>query len=222
MSSRLKLRRPSHGTVIAYVALFVALGGSAFAFNLGKNSVGTKQLRKNAVTAVKIKSNAVNGGKVEDGSLTGVDLANGTIPGAKLDLGSLGTVPSATQAGDAHTLDGQSAEQISAASKLRCASGMTLYHGICFEENVSGTVEWNTAASHCWNQGLRLPTLGELLGFEHNFSSQPEGEWTEPEWFAEGEGRAWVGSASNSGSSWGTAEIGNSFQYRCVTSASNG
>lgn len=222
MPRRLKLRRPSHGTVIAYVALFVALGGTAFAFNLGKNSVGTKQLRKNAVTEVKIKNNAVTGAKVKDGSLTAADLANGTIPGSTLNPATLGTVPSATEAGNAHTLDGQSAEQISSASKLRCPSGMKLYQGICFEENVTSATDWSTASVHCWTQGLRLPTLGELLAFEHNnLSSQPEGEWTEPHWFAEGKASAWVASASSSGFSWGTSETGNSFPYRCVTPATN-
>jgi hypothetical protein len=42
--------RPSHTTVIAYVALFVALGGGAYAATLPKNSVGPKQLKSNAVT----------------------------------------------------------------------------------------------------------------------------------------------------------------------------
>lgn len=49
-------RRPSHATVIAYLSLFVALGGTAIAAGaLEKNSVGPKQLRKNAVTTAKIK-----------------------------------------------------------------------------------------------------------------------------------------------------------------------
>lgn len=223
MPRRLKLRRPSHGTVVAYMALFVALGGTAFAFNLGKNSVGTKQLKKNAVTGVKIKTNAVTGAKVKDGSLTGADLANGTIPGAKLNLATLGTVPSATEAGNARTLDGQSAEQIISASKLRCPGGMKLYQGICFEENATSAADWTTASTHCWTQGRRLPTLSELIGFEYNnLPSQPEAEWTEPDWFAEGKSTAWVASASKPGSSWGTAETGNSFPYRCVTPAMNG
>jgi hypothetical protein len=49
-----KLRRPSHTTVVAYLALLVALGGSAYAASsLAKNSVGSKQLKKNAVTTAK-------------------------------------------------------------------------------------------------------------------------------------------------------------------------
>jgi hypothetical protein len=47
MRNRMRLGRPSHATVVAYLALFVALGGSAYAVgNLGKNTVGSKQLRR--------------------------------------------------------------------------------------------------------------------------------------------------------------------------------
>lgn len=56
---RPKLKRPSHATVVAYLALFVALGGSAYAASqLGKNSVGTKQLKVGAVTQNKIGESA--------------------------------------------------------------------------------------------------------------------------------------------------------------------
>ena len=93
MGKQLKLRRPGHATVVAYLALFVALGGSAYAAShLGRNSVGTKQLKKNAVTAKKIKKNAVTGAKVKDRSLTGSDLADGTITGTKVADGSLSGV----------------------------------------------------------------------------------------------------------------------------------
>jgi hypothetical protein len=57
--------------VVATLALFVALGGGAYAaIHLPRNSVGPGQLRKNSV----------NGAKVRDGSLTGEDLKPGTIP----------------------------------------------------------------------------------------------------------------------------------------------
>jgi hypothetical protein len=69
--------------VVAYVALFVALGGSAYAFHLGKNSVGSKQLKKNSVTGTKVK----------DQSLTGRDI----------NASTLGIVPSATHATSADT-----------------------------------------------------------------------------------------------------------------------
>jgi hypothetical protein len=110
----LKPRRPSPALVISLIALFVALGGTGYAaLRLPKNSVGTKQLKKNAVTGSKIKKNAVTSSKVKDHSLTGADI----------NLGALGTVPSATNAGHATTAD-SAANATGLAGPL--ASGQTL------------------------------------------------------------------------------------------------
>lgn len=78
----------TYANVMATIAVFLVLGGGAAvaAGGLGKNSVGPNQLKKNAVTTAKIK--------------------NGAVTGAKIRLGSLGTVPSAT---NASTLDGADA-----------------------------------------------------------------------------------------------------------------
>lgn len=50
------------GNVIAYLALFVALGGTSYAtVNLPTNSVGTAQLRNGAVTPPKINHGLIGG-----------------------------------------------------------------------------------------------------------------------------------------------------------------
>ena len=50
------------GNAVAYLALFVALGGTSYAaFNLPKNSVGTPQLRTGAVTPAKINHGLIGG-----------------------------------------------------------------------------------------------------------------------------------------------------------------
>jgi hypothetical protein len=64
---------------IAYLALFVALGGTAYAASLPANSVGTKQLKTNAVTAAKIKADSITTGKVEDATLQAQDFASGVL-----------------------------------------------------------------------------------------------------------------------------------------------
>jgi hypothetical protein len=72
---------------MATIAVFVALGGSAYAFQLGKNSVGTKQLKKNAVTTAKVKKEAITAAKVKKGTLTGTQIKAstlGTVPKAQL------------------------------------------------------------------------------------------------------------------------------------------
>lgn len=61
-------RRPSPAMVVALVALVCALTGTAWAA-LGKNSVGTKQLKSNAVTGDVL---LVGGGSDNYASLNGI------------------------------------------------------------------------------------------------------------------------------------------------------
>jgi len=84
-----KLGRPSPAMVVALVALFAALGGSAYA----ASTIGTKQIKNGAITASKLKKEAVTAAKIK----------NGAISGAKLNLSQLGTVPSANHASAADT-----------------------------------------------------------------------------------------------------------------------
>jgi hypothetical protein len=64
---------------VAYLALFVALGGTAYAASLPANSVGPAQLQKGAVTTPKIKDEAVTTGKVRDATLQSQDFAAGVL-----------------------------------------------------------------------------------------------------------------------------------------------
>jgi hypothetical protein len=69
--------------VVAVIALFVALGGTAAAA-LDANSVGPRQLKKNAVITAKIR--------------------NGAVTGPKIKLSTLGKVPRAAVADTAEPL----------------------------------------------------------------------------------------------------------------------
>jgi hypothetical protein len=65
---------------VAYVALFVALGGTSWAaVQLPRNSVGTGQLKRGAVASSDLRANAVTSQKVRDGSLTPADFARGAL-----------------------------------------------------------------------------------------------------------------------------------------------
>src|SRR5262249_16199597 len=78
-------RRPSAALVISVIALITALGGTADAGGkLGKNRVGTKQLKKNAVTSKKIKNGAVTTNKLKNGAVTAskVNTSGLTVPDA--------------------------------------------------------------------------------------------------------------------------------------------
>jgi hypothetical protein len=61
--TRVLRHRPSPAMVVALVALFVAMGGGAYAaIKLPKNSVGSKQIKKNAVTSAKVKNGSLRAG----------------------------------------------------------------------------------------------------------------------------------------------------------------
>ena len=106
-------KRPSLATVLAALALFFSLSGTAMASliitknsqvaahviagakapsgdnkNLISGSVGASDLHAGAVTNAKLGSNSVDSSKVADLSLTGGDVANGSITGQKLDANS--------------------------------------------------------------------------------------------------------------------------------------
>ena len=91
------MRRHLQRNAIAYLALFVALGGTSYAaVKLPRNSVGTAQLKANAVTS----------GKVRNGSLKLADFGKGQAPagatgaaGPKGDAGAAGPAGATGPAG---------------------------------------------------------------------------------------------------------------------------
>jgi hypothetical protein len=142
----MKPSRPSPAMIVAIIALFAALTGSAYAA-LGKNTIGSKQLKAKAVTTGKIANNAVTGAKVAKGSLTGENI----------NLSALGTVPSATSAasaGNANTVGGHSAS---------CPGGTTLIRGLCFDAAPNEAApDLKAASDACASRGGYLPTPLEL------------------------------------------------------------
>lgn len=87
--SKIGSKRPSPALVISLIALFVALGGSAYA----AKKIGSKEIKANAITTGKIKKNAITTAKIKKNAVTG----------AKINEGTLGAVPNATHASTADT-----------------------------------------------------------------------------------------------------------------------
>lgn len=80
-------RRPSHSTIVAYLALFVALGGSSYA----ALRVGSAQIVDNSIRSKDIRNNSVRGKDVRRDTLTGADIKESR----------LGVVPQAANAANA-------------------------------------------------------------------------------------------------------------------------
>jgi hypothetical protein len=111
-------KRLTYANVMSSIAIFLVLGG-ATAFAASK--ITSKQLQSNSVTTAKIKKNAVTASKIKKNSITTSKVANGAITGAKLNLGTVGKVPSATNAdhaitadsaGNANTVNGQTVTKV--------------------------------------------------------------------------------------------------------------
>lgn len=85
-------RRLSSAHILAGLALFVALGGSALAMK--KNSIGSKQIRDGAVRTLDVKDAALSGADIASDSLSGADVDESTLalptPGPAVPAGPAG------------------------------------------------------------------------------------------------------------------------------------
>jgi hypothetical protein len=166
-------KRLTYANVMSSIAVFMVLGGAAFAATqLPKNSVGSKQLKKNAVTAAKIKKDAVNGAKVKNGSLKASDFAAGQLPagpkGEKGDKGAVGPTFGAFGEGGCGDLSGISFEEcVSTGSVNLPATGRVL---------LVASSEWdNSNDGASLNSGeCQFTVDGKGVGPEINFGEQAQ------------------------------------------------
>jgi len=90
MLTRLRSRRPSHTTVVAYLALFVAVGDTTYAAaTIGPNAIKNDAIRSRhilngAVGSADLANNSVGPAKVIDGSLKPQDLSAAALQGPGL------------------------------------------------------------------------------------------------------------------------------------------
>jgi hypothetical protein len=93
--------RPTHGTVVAYLALFVALGGSATALS-GRNSVDSGDIINGQVKTQDVANDTTTA------ALQGKDISNangGTLTGNDILESSLAQVPAAANADKLDNID---------------------------------------------------------------------------------------------------------------------
>ena len=186
MNKRLKLRRPSHTTVVAYLSLFLVVsGGAAFAAtHLAKNSVGAKQIRKNAVIAAKIKNGAVTGNKLSDNAVTASKIAGEAVTTGKIANNSLTT----GKLGDSAVTTGKLANESVTTGKIAndavtgakvnegslhftCnnpADATLILGGPCvYKRTVAGGATWEEAIQTCQVgvPGATLPTVAQVEAY---------------------------------------------------------
>lgn len=154
--------RLTYANVMSTLAVFIAIGGGAYAAGLARNSVKSKQIKDNAVksidigdgqvTAIDVGGDAVGAGEIADGQVGGAEIADGSVD----------------------------AVEISDALRLECPAGTQYVAGSCPELNLrSPGTAWLNAVTACANAGLRLPSPQEAqqLQSEPNFQRGTV-EWT--------------------------------------------
>jgi hypothetical protein len=191
-------RRLTYANVVATLALFIALGGSA---------VAAGQL--------------INGGSIKPRTIPGNRLENHAITGRQVDPNQLGQVPQATRAElarNASRLAGAPASSY----RLHCPPGLDQAADLCFEPSPRPVATWATAVQTCSGAQRRLPTDGELALVFNNTGAPQAYQWTSTYWF---EGSVFEASMlSDDGSRtlfFGVSGYSDTNPYRCVTDATN-
>lgn len=187
------LRYLTFSNVIALAALFIALGGAAYA--------GSKLNGKNIVNASigggKLKNETITGNKIKKGTITSAQIQEGSINSSAINLSTLGTVPSANSATTAtsaeNAIHANSAAQATAADNavhakeadsattagdaktlegasraeltVSCRTETEFYGGMCWDEANRQAKLWINAVKDCGDEGGRLPMIGELIAF---------------------------------------------------------
>jgi hypothetical protein len=93
------LRHISFSNVIALLALFIALGGAAYA----GTKINGNSIKNASIGGGKLKNETIGAGKLKKGVITTAQIQPGSITSNSIDLTTLGTVPSAQTATTAHT-----------------------------------------------------------------------------------------------------------------------
>lgn len=80
------------GHFVAYVALFVALGGSAYAVTAPKNSVRSKSIKNGQVKSIDLQDGGVQSPDIQDGGVGSAELQNGGVQPADLAPDAIGAL----------------------------------------------------------------------------------------------------------------------------------
>jgi hypothetical protein len=180
--SKLKLRRPSPGTILGTIALVVAVAGNANAFSSTRVIVRRGDIGKGAVTAKTLASGAVHPRA----------LAKGAVTARALKTGAVGT--------KALGADAVTSAALAPGSVYGGALGVVTVHSavIADADLVPSNIEWTTSApsTALCGSGERLLSGGVVVTNPGNhevgiITSQP---------FINGAENGWVGRiTSNSG-----------------------
>ena len=85
---RFRARRVGYAEVMSTIAVFLALGGGAWA--LAKDSVTEREIQNGSVRSVELTNDDVRGADIEAGAVGASDVADGSLGAAEIADGSVG------------------------------------------------------------------------------------------------------------------------------------
>jgi len=155
--SKLK-RHLSVANVLSCIALFVALGGAAYAaVRIPPNAVKARNIARQAVTNAKIKAQAVTSGKIKNGTVNALDIGAGQVTSEKLATGAVTAKKIGKKAVSPRTLaeeavtSGKLDNEAVVASKLASSLYEQLVRNVAYESSKSVTNDEvnKTASVNC-------------------------------------------------------------------------
>jgi len=93
------IRMPSHGTVAAYLALFIALGGTAYALERG--SITSREIARDAVRGSEIARGAVKRSEIRTGGVASPEIRTDAVGNREIKANAVRTAEIANDAVDA-------------------------------------------------------------------------------------------------------------------------
>jgi hypothetical protein len=158
----------SYSNVTATVALFVALGGSAYAVI----RVDSDDVVNNSLRSADLRNNSVRSSDIRNRTLQARDVRRNGLGSGAIKEGSLAEVPSARSA---ERLGTASAEDL----RVRCPADTLARTGACIEQTARLPTGFFGALGTCDAAGRGIPTMPQLDRFARSQGPLSSGgEWT--------------------------------------------
>lgn len=138
----------SYANVISSFALFIALGGSAYAVTLPRNSVGSAQLRSRSVGASELKTNAVTSRAIRNRSIQTADLTPSARAALRGNAGPAGPPGPPGPAGTTYRAAVPSGGGVEVGNATSAShQGGTNEYAVAFTRDLAGCVATATLAA---------------------------------------------------------------------------
>jgi hypothetical protein len=153
----------TYANVMSTLAVFLLLGGSAYASGLisgsriENGSISGRKLKAGSVSNSKLRTYSVTNGKIKRATITGGRIASNTLTDREINMAKLGKIASAA---NADKVGAKTASQLTD----RCPSGTVDLGSACAENGVRSSATGYAAAKACVQAGGYLPQADELVG----------------------------------------------------------